>query len=128
MNHRTKVGDGTTYRWWLRQFDNLGYRYVELRLDSIVFGVPQSRDRLYVVYLDTLGLVGLVRELEKGPVLVASRACRCGDPRRGQLPRPGWRVIRHHGLRFRGSRARTARWLGAASLRGARAGVPRTPG
>ncbi len=49
---RAKVGDGSTYRWWLRQFENLGYRYRELRLNSMFFGVPQSRDRLYVVFWD----------------------------------------------------------------------------
>lgn len=47
-----KVGDGTTYRWWLQQFENLGYRYRELRLNSMFFGVPQSRDRLYIVFWD----------------------------------------------------------------------------
>lgn len=51
---KTKVGDGSTYRWWLRQFENLGYRYRELRLNSMFFGVPQSRDRLYVVFWDRL--------------------------------------------------------------------------
>ena len=49
---RTKIGDGTTYRWWLRQFENLGYRYKELRLNSMFFGVPQSRDRLYIAFWD----------------------------------------------------------------------------
>lgn len=49
---RRKVGDGSTYRWWRKQFDNLGYRYRELRLNSMFFGVPQSRDRLYVVFWD----------------------------------------------------------------------------
>lgn len=49
---KRKVGDGSTYRWWLRQFDTLGYRYRELRLNSMFFGVPQSRDRLYVVFWD----------------------------------------------------------------------------
>ena len=49
---KKKVGDGTTYRWWLRQFENLGYRYRELRLNSMFFGVPQSRDRLYIVFWD----------------------------------------------------------------------------
>lgn len=47
---RQKVGDGSTYRWWLKQFDNLGYQYRELRLNSMFFGVPQSRDRLYIVF------------------------------------------------------------------------------
>lgn len=49
---KPKVGDGSTYRWWLKQFDNLGYRYRELRLNSMFFGVPQSRDRLYVAFWD----------------------------------------------------------------------------
>ncbi|WP_043654606.1 DNA cytosine methyltransferase [Nocardia thailandica] len=47
---RKKIGDGTTYRWWLKQFDTIGYEYRELRLNSMFFGVPQSRDRLYVVF------------------------------------------------------------------------------
>lgn len=47
---RQKVGDGSTYRWWLKQFENLDYRYKELRLNSMFFGVPQSRDRLYIVF------------------------------------------------------------------------------
>jgi site-specific DNA-cytosine methylase len=49
---RPKVGDGSTYRWWLKQFDNLGYRHRVLYLNSMFFGVPQSRDRLYVVFWD----------------------------------------------------------------------------
>lgn len=49
---RKKVGDGSTYRWWLRQFDNLGYRHRALYLNSQFFGVPQSRDRLYIVFWD----------------------------------------------------------------------------
>ncbi len=47
---KKKIGDGSTYRWWLKQFDNLDYQYKELRLNSMFFGVPQSRDRLYVVF------------------------------------------------------------------------------
>ncbi|MEV6219833.1 DNA cytosine methyltransferase [Nocardia sp. NPDC051833] len=47
---RQKVGDGSTYRWWLRQFGNLDYEFRELRLNSMFFGVPQSRDRLYIVF------------------------------------------------------------------------------
>lgn len=49
---RPKVGDGTTYRWWLKQFGNLGYRHKVLYLNSQFFGVPQSRDRLYIVFWD----------------------------------------------------------------------------
>ncbi|WP_040713250.1 DNA cytosine methyltransferase, partial [Nocardia takedensis] len=49
---RRKVGDGTTYRWWLKQFDLLGYQHQVLYLNSMFFGVPQSRDRLYIVFWD----------------------------------------------------------------------------
>jgi site-specific DNA-cytosine methylase len=49
---RPKVGDGSTYRWWLKQFENLGYRYRVLYLNSMFFGVPQSRDRLYIAFWD----------------------------------------------------------------------------
>ncbi|MFF0206413.1 DNA cytosine methyltransferase [Streptomyces althioticus] len=47
---RTKIGDGSTYRWWLGQFDKLGYRHRVLYLNSQFFGVPQSRDRLYIAF------------------------------------------------------------------------------
>lgn len=49
---RRKVGDGSTYRWWLKQFDLLGYRHKVLYLNSQFFGVPQSRDRLYIAFWD----------------------------------------------------------------------------
>lgn len=49
---RSKVGDGSTYRWWLQQFKNLGYRHRVLYLNSMFFGVPQSRDRLYIAFWD----------------------------------------------------------------------------
>ncbi|MCV7255280.1 DNA cytosine methyltransferase [Mycobacterium hackensackense] len=49
---KKKVGDGTTYRWWLKQFDLLGYKYRVLYLNSMFFGVPQSRDRLYIAFWD----------------------------------------------------------------------------
>ncbi len=49
---KTKVGDGSTYRWWLKQFELLGYKYRVLYLNSMFFGVPQSRDRLYVAFWD----------------------------------------------------------------------------
>lgn len=51
---RAKVGDGSTYRWWLKQFENLGYCYRVLYLNSMFFGVPQSRDRLYIVFWDRM--------------------------------------------------------------------------
>ncbi|MEE4598270.1 DNA cytosine methyltransferase [Streptomyces sp. DSM 41524] len=47
-----KYGDGSTYRWWLKQFDLLGYRHRVLYLNSMFFGVPQSRDRLYIAFWD----------------------------------------------------------------------------
>lgn len=49
---KKKVGDGSTYRWWLKQFDLLGYKYRVLYLNSMFFGVPQSRDRLYIAFWD----------------------------------------------------------------------------
>lgn len=49
---KRKVGDGSTYRWWLKQFHLLGYKHRVLYLNSMFFGVPQSRDRLYVVFWD----------------------------------------------------------------------------
>ncbi|MGW4488418.1 DNA cytosine methyltransferase [Amycolatopsis sp. NPDC004368] len=49
---RPKVGDGSTYRWWLRMFEGLGYRHRVLYLNSMFFGVPQSRDRLYIAFWD----------------------------------------------------------------------------
>ncbi|MCV7137853.1 DNA cytosine methyltransferase [Mycolicibacterium fortuitum] len=48
----TRIGDGSTYRWWLKQFELLGYKYRVLYLNSMFFGVPQSRDRLYIAMWD----------------------------------------------------------------------------
>ncbi|MFJ5984258.1 DNA cytosine methyltransferase [Lentzea sp. NPDC092896] len=42
---RKKVGDGSTYRWWLKQFELLGYDHKVMYLNTQFFGVPQSRDR-----------------------------------------------------------------------------------
>jgi DNA (cytosine-5)-methyltransferase 1 len=47
-----KVGDGSTYRWWLKQFDNEGYNHKVLFLNSMFFEVGQSRDRAYWVFVD----------------------------------------------------------------------------
>jgi len=52
MPGKPSIGDGSTYRWWLRQFTNLGYRHRTLYLNSMFFGVGQSRDRLYEVFWD----------------------------------------------------------------------------
>lgn len=50
---RPKVGDGSTYRWWIKQFRLLRYRFKKvLYLNSMFFGVPQSRDRGYWVFVD----------------------------------------------------------------------------
>ncbi|GAB3201783.1 DNA cytosine methyltransferase [Nocardioides hungaricus] len=49
---KRKVGDGSTYRWWLKQFDLLGYKHKVLYLNSMFFGVGQSRDRGYWVFWD----------------------------------------------------------------------------
>ncbi|MGH8880094.1 MAG: DNA cytosine methyltransferase, partial [Stackebrandtia sp.] len=49
---RPKVGDGSTYRWWLKQFELLGYRHRVQYLNSMFFGVPQSRDRYYAAFWD----------------------------------------------------------------------------
>lgn len=47
---RPKVGDGSTYRYWLQQLANEGYEHKVLYLNSQFFGVPQSRDRIYIVF------------------------------------------------------------------------------
>ncbi|MGW3427992.1 DNA cytosine methyltransferase [Streptomyces melanosporofaciens] len=47
-----KIGDGSTYRWWLKQFDLLGYNHTVLFLNSQFFGVPQSRNRGYWAFVD----------------------------------------------------------------------------
>ncbi|GAA1986591.1 DNA cytosine methyltransferase [Amycolatopsis minnesotensis] len=49
---RAKVGDGSTYRWWLKQFSDLGYKHKILYLNSMFFGVGQSRDRYYAAFWD----------------------------------------------------------------------------
>ena len=47
-----KYGDGSTYRWWLKQFDLINYNHKVLFLNSQFFGVPQSRNRGYWVFVD----------------------------------------------------------------------------
>lgn len=49
---KRKVGDGTSFRWWLAEHAKLGYKYTILYLNSMFFGVPQSRDRIYIVFWD----------------------------------------------------------------------------
>lgn len=52
LPNKPTIGDGTTYRWWLRQMHGLGYRSRTLYLNSMFFGVPQSRDRIYIAFWD----------------------------------------------------------------------------
>jgi DNA (cytosine-5)-methyltransferase 1 len=52
LPNKPKIGDGSTYRWWIRQFGKLGYKNRVLYLNSMFFGVPQSRDRIYIVFWD----------------------------------------------------------------------------
>ncbi|MCT9932411.1 DNA cytosine methyltransferase [Planotetraspora sp. A-T 1434] len=47
-----KYGDGSTYRWWLKQFGILGYKHRVLYLNSMFFDVAQSRDRAYWAFWD----------------------------------------------------------------------------
>lgn len=47
---RPKIGDGSTYRWWLKQFDLLDYDGAVCFFNSQFFGVPQSRNRGYWVF------------------------------------------------------------------------------
>lgn len=52
LPNRPKVGDGSTYRWWLKQFDKEGYNHKVLYLNSMFFGVGQSRNRGFWVFWD----------------------------------------------------------------------------
>jgi site-specific DNA-cytosine methylase len=47
---KPNVGDGSTYRYWLKQLGNEGYRHQVLYLNSQFFDTPQSRDRIYIVF------------------------------------------------------------------------------
>ncbi|MDX3661268.1 DNA cytosine methyltransferase [Streptomyces sp. ID05-26A] len=42
-----KIGDGSTYKWWLKQFDLLGYDHKVMYLNTQFFGISQSRDRWF---------------------------------------------------------------------------------
>ena len=48
---RPNVGDGSTYRWWLKQFELLDYNHTVRFFNSQFFGVPQSRNRGYWVFV-----------------------------------------------------------------------------
>lgn len=48
-----RKGDGSTFRWWIGEFEKLGYETRTLYLNSMFFPpCPQSRDRMYVVMWD----------------------------------------------------------------------------
>ncbi len=47
---KPKIGDGTTYQWWLRELEKLDYQYKILYLNSQFFNTPQSRDRWFGVF------------------------------------------------------------------------------
>jgi DNA (cytosine-5)-methyltransferase 1 len=47
---RAKVGDGSTYRWWLGELNKIDYNREILFLNSQFFGIPQSRDRWFGVF------------------------------------------------------------------------------
>ena len=47
-----KIGDGSTYRWWLKQFEILGYKRRVLFFNAMFFGVDQSRNRGFWVFWD----------------------------------------------------------------------------
>jgi site-specific DNA-cytosine methylase len=42
-------GDGTTFQWWLREMNLLGYNVQPCWFNSMFFDTPQSRDRVYFV-------------------------------------------------------------------------------
>lgn len=51
----TKIGDGTTYKWWRKELANMRYNSRVCYLNSQFFGVSQSRDRYYLVcWLDDM--------------------------------------------------------------------------
>lgn len=50
---KPKIGDGKTYQWWLNEMHKLGYRSRAMYLNSMFFGVPQSRDRIYIAFWDS---------------------------------------------------------------------------
>ncbi|MGL5824999.1 MAG: DNA cytosine methyltransferase [Nocardioides sp.] len=49
---KTKIGDGSTFRWWIKEIEKLGYRHRQLYLNSRFFDGDQSRDRWFGVFWD----------------------------------------------------------------------------
>ena len=84
--------DGSTFQWWLREWEALGYDHECLFFNSMFFGVPQSRDRMFIV---------LWRKGNRRPDLehrIPIDCPTCGDsqaiqkwkPRKGSWPLPRW--------------------------------------
>lgn len=44
------AGDGSTFKWWLRRFDSIGYQHDTQFLNAMFFGPPQSRDRVFIAF------------------------------------------------------------------------------
>lgn len=50
---KAKRGDGSTYQWWIKEFEKMGYDHRALFLNAMFFPpCPQSRDRMFVVFVD----------------------------------------------------------------------------
>lgn len=41
--------DGSQYRWWLNSIENHGYKVTDVLVDAADVGVPQNRQRLFIV-------------------------------------------------------------------------------
>lgn len=41
--------DGSQYRWWLNSIENHGYQVTDVLIDAADVGVPQNRQRLFIV-------------------------------------------------------------------------------
>lgn len=44
--------DGTTFAWWLSELHRMGYKTRPMFLNSAAFGIPQTRDRVFIVCWD----------------------------------------------------------------------------
>src|SRR5213075_2294912 len=52
LPNRPKIGDGSAFKWWMKTVCKLGYKAKVIYLNSMFFGVPQSRDRIYICFWD----------------------------------------------------------------------------
>lgn len=73
---------GPLFAAWLNAMDALGYRHRLVHLNSMVCGVPQSRDRLYVVFW---------RKGQREPELDIPAPCWCLDCERVVEARQRWK-------------------------------------